>query len=106
MTTLSNKLNDKIEQASIQSLWDEIQTLFLQLSCRKLREGVTVRIFQNTDDSPLCYIIGNGSTGTAFSGKYDLDTFRKVIPICEKEGLKVREVNRGTYDVTFIPSRK
>lgn len=103
MTTLSEKLNEKIKQDSVQSLWDEIEKLFLSLDYRLLHKGVTVRIFQNCKDSPLYYIIGDGASGTAFSEGYDLDTFRRVIPICEENGLIVRPFNNQCFELKFIP---
>lgn len=103
MTTLSEKLNEKIKQDSVQSLWDEIQKLFLSLDYHTLNKGVTVSIFQNGKDSPLYYIIGDGSLGTAFSGGYDLDTFQRVIPICKENGLIVKQINDQRFVLNFIP---
>lgn len=103
MTTLREKLKEKIKQGSVQSLWEEIQQLFLDLPCSILSKGVTIKIFQNYSESPLYYIIGSGSTGKAFSGGYNLDIFQEVIPILEKDGIKVTKENSTNYRLEFIP---
>ena len=101
--TLKEKLNEKIKQDSVQSLWNEVESIFLSADYATLQKGVSMQIFKNCDNSPLFYILGYGSTGTKFSSDYDLDTVERMIPICEENGIDVNRINKNSFELKFVP---
>lgn len=103
--TLREQLNVKVKEGNAQLLKEEIEALFLNADVRKLKKGITINLFENGDKTISYAIKENGNIVETFKEKYDCQTVSDVIPLLEKEGIKVQGYIFADRQVTlqYIP---
>lgn len=107
--TLKEKLDGKLPPLS-SVIWNELESVFLDIEPKQLSKGVTISVYKNATKSHFCYNPDFLETpqGTMFSLDFDTETLNEVISIAEANGIVVEKVNDTSkyYKFIYAPSWK
>lgn len=107
--TLKEKLDGKLPPLSAK-IWDELESVFLDIEPNQLSKGVKISVYKNADKSHFCYNPDFRETtlGTPFSLNFNTETLNEVISIAKANGIVVEKVNDTSnyYKFIYIPTWK
>lgn len=99
---MSKKLLDKkTSKTDEEMLLKEISELFS--ACNDdVKQQMELQVFQSKKGDYILYILNDKYFfGKHFSKDYSLSVLKGVLPMCEKNGIKVVEENESSYVLTF-----